>query len=253
MALDSIALFMLIFSDWTVAAAQELLSKDSWQSSCVASILLKYIALKSPKWYSSSTTSSFLGWSRQILFGRCSECIHTFNLIDYVLKEISPPTSIIGHSCRIFYLKTIGLFRGCLQYFRQPSSGDGGGVLPLGVKPDLTQILAPKWGSFFGLKDLLNKIKYRSSTPLSKDLWEFIFNDILEKKKNEEGSFGLWDARGDWILRYDRNYGDCTGLLRYVTHLDYEESLIVWHIATELCYNKSKSNAGVDNRRREYI
>lgn len=240
MALDSIALFMLIFSDWTVAAAQELLSKGSWQSSCVISILLKYLDLKRPKLYSSNTTSSFLEWSRQILFGRCSESIYTFNLIDYALKESRKTTP-----------KTISLFRGCLQYFRrQPSSEGEGGVSTLGGRQD---------GRCFGLKDLLDKFKYRSSTPLSQDLWDFIFYDIREKKNNIDANNDLeccqlWEGRGNWILQcnHRNGKGNCKGLSKYIVDYDYEESLILWHIATELCYNTDKSNAGVGNRRREY-
>ncbi|KAK9912772.1 hypothetical protein M0R45_036615 [Rubus argutus] len=197
MALDSIALFMLIFSDWTVAFAAPkdvVQSNISWQS-CWKTILVRYLDLKKPNLCSSNTTSSFLGWSRQILFGRCSETIYAFNLIEYALKK------------------------------------------------------GAKWGSLFGLEDLLDKIKiinYGYSKPLSKDLWEFIFNDLREKKNNREGFFELWDAKGDWILRYNDR------LRRYVFDHDYDENLLLWHIATELCYNTDKSNAGVDNRRREY-
>lgn len=204
-ALESIAVFMLIFSEWTIIAPE-----DSWQKYCIASLLQKYLNVKRSRCYSSKKTNSCSDWSRQIRFGRWCESISSFNIIDYVLREHPKFSRIrVPNYCGISYMKPI---------------------------------------EFFGLQNLRAMIKYVSSKPLSQDLWNLIFQEFIHKKAAAKI---LHLARGDWILQNNGNrHGDCSDLLQYVVNFKYDESLLMWHIATELCYNLDKSNA-IDTGRRD--
>ncbi|BFG27301.1 hypothetical protein CerSpe_135750 [Prunus speciosa] len=120
LGLDSIALFMLIFSDWTVAAL-----KKSCQKYFVATMLQKYLSFKRPNWPTNTNTSCLI-WIKQILFRRWYESISAFNLIDYSLKERKKMSPNIFDYLGYAYIEII-----------------------------------------YGLKDLRDKMKYRSSTPLT--------------------------------------------------------------------------------------
>ncbi|CAB4275919.1 unnamed protein product [Prunus armeniaca] len=199
LGLDSIALFMLIFSDWTVAALTKY-----WQKSFVATILKKYLSFKRPNW---SKNTSCLDRISQILFRRWYESISTFNLIDYSLKERKKMFPNIFDYPGIAYIKIIDLL---------------------------------------GLKDLRDKMKYRHSTPLTKVLWEFIFKELQSKSMladDPETAKRICSARGDWVLQDgDWNSTDHSTLLRYIVEVDYDQSILLWHIATEFCYNMELSD-----------
>ncbi|XP_070016538.1 uncharacterized protein [Nicotiana sylvestris] len=44
----------------------------------------------------------------------------------------------------------------------------------------------------------------------------------------------MWLAKGEWTLRMN----NCSQLLPFITDSSYDECLLVWHIATELCYSQ---------------
>ncbi|KAB2637469.1 hypothetical protein D8674_028003 [Pyrus ussuriensis x Pyrus communis] len=195
LCLDSIAIFLVIFSEWTVTAMHK-----SWQKSWVAKILGKYLSLKKPRRSTESTTC--LEWCRQILFRRWCESISSFNFIHYSLKEHRKLSSNIFDYFGIGYIAIIDLF---------------------------------------GLKDLRDKMKYRTSRPLTEGLWEFIFKELKAKSvlaDDPETAKRISTARGDWILQ-DSEWNDTqhATLLSYVVDVDYDQSILLWHIATELCYN----------------
>jgi hypothetical protein len=85
--------------------------------------------------------------------------------------------------------------------------------------------------------------------PLStKELWEFIFNELLEKSHSAvdpEEAKRISSARGDWILE-NVDCNDYSSLMPYIKEVAYDESILLWHIATELCYN-STCNINDDN------
>ncbi|XP_058205110.1 uncharacterized protein LOC131319028 [Rhododendron vialii] len=58
------------------------------------------------------------------------------------------------------------------------------------------------------------------------DAFHIIEADDLETAKE------IFSARGDWILRYESR----ANLLCWINDVEFDESLILWHIATELCY-----------------
>lgn len=64
-ALETITLFMLIFSYWTVIALRV---KDTKINSWMVTILGKYLKLKRPNWSVEDSSSNFLDWARRVIF-----------------------------------------------------------------------------------------------------------------------------------------------------------------------------------------
>ncbi|GFS42293.1 transmembrane protein, putative [Actinidia rufa] len=89
---------------------------------------------------------------------------------------------------------------------------------------------------FFGLTNMLDGLKYVETVDFPNALRDFIFNELKVKSEmadDLETAKEIYSARGDWVLRFE----DGTHLLPWINGVDYEESLILWHIATELCFN----------------
>jgi hypothetical protein len=106
-----------------------------------------------------------LGRARQILFRRWSESLHQYNLIDYCLKERRQKRITLFHFGRI------------LIY------------------------VIEKW---LGLKDLYDAMKYVSKKPLTKELWDFIFDQLKKKSDladDPDTAKRICSARGDWVLQ----------------------------------------------------
>jgi hypothetical protein len=214
-SLDTIAFFMLAFSDWTSASIQN----SSRDSICTARIkkLLHFLLISTQKRIKRCTdkepTSCFQQaikilfrrncWTdRNILFRRWSQSIHVYNLIDYCLEERpkEKPT------CAPFYHFRLGLIRVIEK---------------------------------LGHKDLYDRMKYVSKKPMEEKLWQFIF-DQLQMKSRLAGDLdttkGICSARGEWVLLHNGWNDYNPTFMSYVVDVDYDQSLIIWHIATHFCY-----------------
>ncbi|GMN50942.1 hypothetical protein TIFTF001_020098 [Ficus carica] len=100
---------------------------------------------------------------------------------------------------------------------------------------------------FFGLKDFRDQLKYVSIKPLSKELWYFIFKRVFEYPDDA--------GTGAFTLQTIERNNYCQRLWHSVTGVDYDQSLLLWHVATELCYNSDDDHGVgnvVDQERREY-
>ncbi|KAF5782678.1 hypothetical protein HanRHA438_Chr11g0511491 [Helianthus annuus] len=89
-----------------------------------------------------------------------------------------------------------------------------------------------------GITGLLDGIFYVKPESFSTELRDFIFLELKLKSEladDLETAKEISSARGDWVLRVEEGWGD---LLKYVAGVDYDQSLILWHIATELLYNQ---------------
>ncbi|KAK7824691.1 uncharacterized protein LOC111996904 [Quercus suber] len=215
--LDTIALFMLIFSDWTVASV-----KKSMEISFIRPIakfvcipLRYYLSFKRINWppqepqRSSETTESIncLEWVRRILFRRWSEYLYTYDFIEYCLKERPKTTSLNVFDYLCYFLICVI--------------------------------------ETFGLKDFYDRMRYVSKKPCTRELWNFIFEQLKEKSKladDPETAKRICAARGDWILQDSEWNSGSTKLMSYVVDFDYDQSLMSWHIATELCYTRDPNN-----------
>ncbi|KAK1376904.1 hypothetical protein POM88_033097 [Heracleum sosnowskyi] len=57
----------------------------------------------------------------------------------------------------------------------------------------------------------------------------------------------ICSAKGEWVLRLE-DYGR-TELLPFVVDVEYDESLLLWHIATDLCYHEKVEPLNNDYRK----
>ncbi|XP_030445454.2 uncharacterized protein LOC115668089 [Syzygium oleosum] len=101
----------------------------------------------------------------------------------------------------------------------------------------------PKWIEklldCISLRELFDELKSGQQKPYSDELGELIFKELIRKLTSDD-SEDLEDicaARGKWALEHSGTGQDCTNLLRFISDVDYDESLLLWHVATELCYN----------------
>ncbi|KAL1224742.1 hypothetical protein V5N11_027902 [Cardamine amara subsp. amara] len=101
--------------------------------------------------------------------------------------------------------------------------------------------------NFLGIKDLLHEIRLLRSVhsePLTKNLWSFIFSELKFKSTilySQENTKTKPSARRGWASSDTQIQIEHEMLLRYITDVDYDHSLLIWHIATELCYQKEPS------------
>ncbi|XP_010441714.1 PREDICTED: uncharacterized protein LOC104724854 [Camelina sativa] len=90
--------------------------------------------------------------------------------------------------------------------------------------------------------DMVHKTLFVHGEPLTKELWEFMFEELRNKSKygdSPENAKRISLARGEWTLRENLPAdAEREKLVRYVTKVDYDQSLLMWHIATELCYQQ---------------
>ncbi|ESQ39673.1 hypothetical protein EUTSA_v10000764mg [Eutrema salsugineum] len=104
--------------------------------------------------------------------------------------------------------------------------------------------LIRKFMDFFGIQAQLEEMIFTSSDRLTLDLWEHIFEEVRSKSRSaddSESAMRVSSARGDWTLRAIQGEDAATEkLLRYVLEMDYDQSLLVWHVATELLYQTEK-------------
>ncbi|EOA14957.1 hypothetical protein CARUB_v10028304mg [Capsella rubella] len=114
-------------------------------------------------------------------------------------------------------------------------------------------------GEFFGISDTLatvHKMLFVHGEPMMKHLWVLIFNELKYKSKfgdNPENAKSLSLARGEWTLRENLPEDvDCEKLLRCITNVDYDQSILMWHIATELCYQQEETNSEDEEKCEHY-
>lgn len=101
---------------------------------------------------------------------------------------------------------------------------------------------------FLDISDTLDTVQrtlYVHGEPMTKQLWEFMFTEMKYKSKfgdNPENAKRISLARGEWTLRDNLpEDADREKMVRHITNVDYDQSLLMWHIATELCYQQEET------------
>ncbi|KAG6672048.1 hypothetical protein I3842_16G037600 [Carya illinoinensis] len=218
LSLELIALFMLIFSDWTIASL-----KKTKNFPIVGSIFKIYLKIKSSRWAECKEGSDtmFSKLATPIILRRWSESVSGFNLITYCLKERPKKFHEVKVESGFGITKWIGYLKIIWEYCWK------------------------RVVDYLGVKDLLDELKYVASQPFKKKLWQFIFSELLQKSKDAddaETTKRICSARGAYVLE---EYGKVENLeidkkliADYVVNVNFDESLLLWHIATELCYEK---------------
>ncbi|CAM8944336.1 unnamed protein product [Rhodiola kirilowii] len=164
LALDAIALFKIIFSDWTVMQLQNATARS------LVSTVQKYLTL-----------DRYWRWSKRI---------QNHNLIAY-----------------------------CLQRRNR---------------------LVEQAADCIGAQEILDELLFATSVPFDDELRDFVFSELkakAEKGEDIDKAKEIFNGRGDWVL----SEAGLPELLRSVD-VEYDESLLLWHIATELCEQCDEDN-----------
>ncbi|KAJ0735060.1 hypothetical protein HanPI659440_Chr11g0427661 [Helianthus annuus] len=205
LVLDLTSLFMLLFSDWTIIALRgspDVERDNSLKSriiTCLLDVLLPPRIEANLQGATGNSETKTCGRRMQVMGRRWSETIGTFNLIDYCLHK-----QYTGKRFR--------------QYIGENT-----------------------WEKVFimlGVNEFLDSIIYVKPQAFTGILKEFIFKELKSKSEladDLDTAKEISLARGDWVLRVEDGWA---GLLKYVAGVDYDQSLILWHIATELLYNQ---------------
>ncbi|CAG7894702.1 unnamed protein product [Brassica rapa] len=226
-ALDCIALIMFCLSDWTFkyrcfkpkdAMSHEVNNKLNWFNKIIKPILI-FMRLKKDEDVEKDRTDKTCHEVLDTFFmvRRWSEYVHAHNLLEYCLW-ITPK--------RIHHTK--GFIHMSFDWFFA--------VFRIGVVFEAIG----KAIAFSQFEEII----FTSSDRVTLDLWEHIFGEVLKKSRfadDSESAMRVSSARGDWSLRDIQGEDRETEkkrekLLRYVMEMDYDQSLLVWHIATELLY-----------------
>ncbi|XP_031391764.1 uncharacterized protein LOC116203925 isoform X1 [Punica granatum] len=192
----------------------------SEESSILTSIFMKYLSLKRSTWSTNRESNNSwmstrcLRWITNRFFRRWCGSIPKYNLIEYCIQEHPKEVHEFHDYPRILFNKVIG---------------------------------------YLGMKDLLDHIRYVSRKTFTEKLWNFIFEELKKKSlvaADPDVAKGIFSARGEWVLRDI----ECRELMRYIADVEYDESLLLWHIATELCYNLDtrRSGSNSDDSCREF-
>ncbi|KAJ0247342.1 hypothetical protein HA466_0167680 [Hirschfeldia incana] len=247
-ALDSIALLMFCVSDWTIARLRRLKEHLDEKDPCawVDRVLNRILSFRTIRWKRSVCfEDGHQVLDRNFMFRRWSEYVHAYNLIGYCLKirpkRIHPdPTKGMLHSF-IQYCSGTRKFCNWIHHTLSNLSKCKWIILP--VTHQLGR-LTTKVLNIFGLKELVEEIRFTTSERLTRELWEFIFKQVQHKyrfSEDIETARSISSARGDWTLvetsrKTTEGGHDYRKLLKYVTEKDYDQSILMWHIATELLY-----------------
>ncbi|CDP10893.1 unnamed protein product [Coffea canephora] len=102
-----------------------------------------------------------------------------------------------------------------------------------------------------GIKDVLDEMYYKEDIVIPEDLKDFIFIELkvkATKAKTTNVAKEIYSARGDLVLLdYTNHYPYPIISSSVGDEVEYDESLLLWHIATELCYCTSPDD-GNSNR-----
>ncbi|KAI6707392.1 hypothetical protein NL676_010354 [Syzygium grande] len=188
--------------------------KNPKEPRVLAAIFRNYLSLKKSTWSDDEEEAEieFLAWLKRCLFRRWSKSISTYNLIDYSILE----------------------------------------------RPQKIQTFCDRVGHSFskiivltGLKEFLDHMRYSSRTPFTKGLWLFIHQELRDKSvlaNDLEFAKKIYSARGDWVL-HDLHWSK---LLPFVNEVEYDESLILWHVATDLLYSTTTNTEESNDHHRGF-
>ncbi|XP_062093586.1 uncharacterized protein LOC133799600 [Humulus lupulus] len=211
-ALDAVAFVLMVSSDWTIVK----LGNKLEDYPCLKKVFEWYLELNTPTLpnytpkLSTEKESKTRRWApKRVLFSRWSGLVRGCNLVEYSLREGALPE-----------LETIGM----------------------------RDLLFNKFSQNLGLTKTIEKCLIVDKNDLTQELWEFIYRELKKKSIIVGGDIEMAkkisSARGDWILREQDQLHIHHHLIKtYVDEVDYAESLLLWHVATEICYNLDEKDS----------
>ncbi|KAK1382162.1 hypothetical protein POM88_019897 [Heracleum sosnowskyi] len=96
-----------------------------------------------------------------------------------------------------------------------------------------------RYGSEFTDASFLNGVWYVKPQPVSRNMTGFIFGELKMKSEMADSlaiAKVIFSSKGEWVLE---NEGQGT-FLPFIANYNYDDIVLLWHIATEICYNDSQ-------------
>ncbi|PKI58536.1 hypothetical protein CRG98_021097 [Punica granatum] len=277
-ALDLIAMFMVFFSDWNVANIKNLAKRyrsvGGYVDRGLSPILSSFLKRKIPR-TSTITLRADIKYdvfNTPVLCRRWAELISAHDLIGYCIKEkprkICKPMGcfrwmvhIIGiviYSPFLVVVKLLQRFKWFFEKLGQCCCRQMGFIGFLYAKSIwLFEGIFMFVFDNLGLTEIYEEITYVSKNALPKDLWEYIFNQLIKKASladDPETARIICEAKGEWVLQ-DSSLGinHDEGLMQYIKNVEYDQSILLWHIATDLCYyTEDEDSLNKTNDEREF-
>ncbi|WCJ30727.1 hypothetical protein M5689_012267 [Euphorbia peplus] len=272
--LDGFALLISIFSNWTLVTVFSRSSRQdkSFLSRFCSRVLPVYkylLDFKKPQLYGCET-KKHTALRTPIMFRKWTECVPCFNLVTYCLK--GSPVRIHNHMSPVSAQGTIsstddevGKFSCATadvskkdSFFLHDQSKKVRYFLGIDQAVKYWFFYKKMFIQLVHLTELLDELTYISREPLTMELWKFIFDELKKKSSlindKEETPKEYFSARGDVALKASGADEDGIKLMHYLVNVSYDESLLLWHIATELLYNGEKRTTtdAADNEARGF-
>ncbi|MBA0862749.1 hypothetical protein Goshw_012365, partial [Gossypium schwendimanii] len=243
-ALDVMAIFMLIFSDRSITSIKDPECPPWW-----APIYKAFLVLMGPWWKTCTCNRKYKHnpehelLATPLVVRRWSGSISSHNLIRYCLKSNRksihefPSWWQIMFESILRFLKLYDCFNKCA-----PCIGQVIEKCLSPIRKGLSKIIWPCFEKIFSFcaKDFMDEMVYVSLEPFSLDLWKFIFEELKTKSEfvdTLERGKRISSVRGEYVLTDACKEPECGKLLRYLIEVPYDESILLWHIATDLCYH----------------
>ncbi|KAL8483317.1 hypothetical protein ACS0TY_026125 [Phlomoides rotata] len=103
-----------------------------------------------------------------------------------------------------------------------------------------------KVADFIGTKATLDELKHKKKNKCDWPLQNSIFKELKEKAEKAETAEAvkeIYSARGEYVLSDYPTHYTCPSIASSLSDgVEYDESLLLWHIATELCYSTNIDN-----------
>ncbi|CAA3018103.1 Hypothetical predicted protein, partial [Olea europaea subsp. europaea] len=109
-----------------------------------------------------------------------------------------------------------------------------------------------KAADILGLNDLLNEFMYKKTMNLDEDIKKFIVDELKTKslfgiRRQEKMPRRYIQQKGIGFYLAQVNLSTPTILDSLSEDVEHDESLLLWHIATELCYQRIGFKIGLQN------
>ncbi|KAF7849222.1 hypothetical protein BT93_L1069 [Corymbia citriodora subsp. variegata] len=228
--LDGIALFKLIFSDWTVAKIKYTTTGSSKLDAFFYKLVSTMDYLSKPQYaiceVDPNTDVTYKVLDTPLIFRRWSESISACNLFSEALMESPRKICKCNQFWGIVVLKNI-----CSFPFRMV-----GKIISCFVQASETIARC------CGKRSMIANVKYVSQNLFMKKLWIFIFNDVKQRSKeldDPELAARLVKSNQSFPSRKPSNTNVISEDIGKANMHNY---IIVWHIATEILYNKDKQS-----------
>ncbi|XP_039167008.1 uncharacterized protein LOC104450784 [Eucalyptus grandis] len=241
--LDVIAVLMLIFSDWTIAGVKWYKIGSYNLDSFLYNLVSAAYDLRKPQFATREVKPNdkvtYVVLNTPLLFQRWSESISACNLLSESLKE--SPRKMYKHDRHWGNITFSNICSFALYMTEKVASRFHQAV------DTITRSYGPR--SMDGKRLMIANTEYVSTNPFIMRLWIFIFKEVRRKSEDtsrndlteDENAINtkkIYAARGDLFLSpvlSKNNDPDFKFSLRGFS--DYEDSIITWHIATEILYN----------------